>query len=438
MKKKEKIKDITKSFCPVCLKVIPAIVSVKKGKVVITKFCKEHGRFESFHVWDDPYFYKRMWKLYRLYNSEESKENGIVLDLTSRCNLRCPICFAFGGEERFGDLSINKIKEILIKFKRHHILLYGGEPTLRDDLPNIINIIKRLGSEPILLTNGIKLNRVYISKLKKAGLRRVVLQFDGLDDNLYKIIRGAELLNKKLEVIKILEDEGMNLDLFVMLVKGVTENQIPKIISFAKNLRNIGTIYFSPASFEGRLNIKIGKVYTSEVLEIIEKEAGIKKEDFITCTEFDWYLSKLVRNFGIFKTPSFCHPACYVYIKDGKLVPLNKVIDLKALTDDLKNIYKIRKEKQKLKYILYVSSFLFRFLIKITKVIGFDNMLRASFFLFRKRFAEKFPNIFRIDVFVYQDRYNADLRMIEKCNLLAEMPNGMFDSFCKRNILQVK
>lgn len=439
MKGLKKIKEVTKSFCPICLKVIPAYVTIKNEKIVISKYCRSHGKFQSLHVWDDPYFYKRMWRISSLY---DKGQNSIILDLTSRCNLRCPICFAFGGEKELREPSVDEIKKMLVRIKRCHIVLYGGEPTLRNDLPNIISSIKRLGFNSVLLTNGLKLTRRYISQLKKSGLKRVVLQFDGLDENVYRILRGKNLLKKKLKVISNLKKEGIGLDLFVMLVKNVNEDQIHKIISFAsKNVKNINTIYFSPMCFEGRMKLKADRITISEVLKIIEEQTGIKKEDFLACTELDCYLSKLIKGFGGIKTPSFCHPICFVYVDKNRLIPINRLIDFRNLKGCLqKTIEKISKSKLVYLHLAHLFFNVFKMVVrKKIRIIEPSILFKFFISILRRNFIEGTSNkIFRIDVFAYQDRYNADFRMFKKCNLIARKENGTFDSFCKRNILQGK
>jgi uncharacterized radical SAM superfamily Fe-S cluster-containing enzyme len=192
--------------------------------------------------------------------------------------------------------------------------------------------------------------------------------------------------------------------------------------------------------FEGRMKLKASRITISEVLKIIEEQTGIKKTDFLECTEFDFYLSKFIKSFGGIKTPSFCHPICYVYVDKDRLLPLNRLIDFKTLRIYLREAFREAK-RSKLRY-LYLCFSLF---LTILKTITVKNgAKRGASFLFRfftsllmKNFINvKFNKIFRIDVFAYQDRYNADFRMFEKCNLLAPMPNGTLDSFCKRNILQ--
>ena len=78
-----------------------------------------------------------------------------------------------------------------------NIQLSGGEPTLRDDLPEIVAMGRAMGFRFIQLnTNGLRLARdpSFVERLKKAGLASVFLQFDGTDDRIHRALRGGPLL----------------------------------------------------------------------------------------------------------------------------------------------------------------------------------------------------------------------------------------------------
>ena len=105
----------TKSVCPVCLDIIDANVFIKNGKVIISKNCKKHGRFESLHLWSNPELYKRLNEIFHVVNGNP---NGIMIDLTLNCNLKCPFCFTSGGELN-NDFHEPNISEILEKLKKN-------------------------------------------------------------------------------------------------------------------------------------------------------------------------------------------------------------------------------------------------------------------------------------------------------------------------------
>lgn len=132
----------------------------------------------------------------------------VVLDVTQRCNLACPVCFASAGGTAKPDPSADEIvgwcRKLIELGGPFNLHLSGGEPTVRRDLPEIIRRVRALGFSSIQLnTNGVRLalDGDYAHELKDAGLTCVFLQFDGVSDDVYQTIRGRPLLETKLEAI---------------------------------------------------------------------------------------------------------------------------------------------------------------------------------------------------------------------------------------------
>ena len=129
----------------------------------------------------------------------------MILEVTKRCNMHCPVCFASAGEcLENGDLSIDEIEKQYDFLMDHggpfNIQLSGGEPTMREDLPEIIRMGREKGFTFFQLnTNGIRLAQEagYARKLKKAGLNTVFLQFDGVTDDVYQTLRGRSMIELK-------------------------------------------------------------------------------------------------------------------------------------------------------------------------------------------------------------------------------------------------
>ena len=119
--------------------------------------------------------------------------------------MHCPVCFASAGEcLENGDLSIDEIEKQYDFLMDHggpfNIQLSGGEPTMREDLPEIIHMGREKGFTFFQLnTNGIRLAQEagYARKLKKAGLNTVFLQFDGVTDDVYQTLRGRSMMELK-------------------------------------------------------------------------------------------------------------------------------------------------------------------------------------------------------------------------------------------------
>ena len=190
----------------------------------------------------------------------------VLLDVTERCNQRCPYCFAKsepdGRRSPESDPPLRTIERWydrlleLGEIRPFNIQLSGGEPTVRDDLPEIINMGRDKGFEYIQLnTNGRHLaaDIDYCVKLKEAGLSTVFLQFDGTDDSIYMALRGEPLLQIKKEAIENCAEAGLPVTLVPTITGGVNLSNIGSMINFMlENLHVVKGIHFQPVSLFGR------------------------------------------------------------------------------------------------------------------------------------------------------------------------------------------
>ena len=84
-----------------------------------------------------------------LCENHERKGCCVLLEVTQRCNLNCPICFASAGETVGEDISLEALGEQMDFLMEHggpfNLQLSGGEPTMREDLPEIIRMGKEKG-----------------------------------------------------------------------------------------------------------------------------------------------------------------------------------------------------------------------------------------------------------------------------------------------------
>jgi len=209
------------SLCPVCERRVPMAVYEEGGAIWLKKTCPEHGVFEDlywgdaemyyfFLQWDSPeYVAKGLANPYtdlEFYRNRGScpqgcglcpvhKSNTVlsIIDVTNRCNMACPICFANAGAAGYVyEPSIEQIEWMLRTLRAQKpwppnaIQFSGGEPTLRDDLPEIVRMAKKLGFTHIEVnTNGIRLaNDIeYYKALLDAGMSTIYLQFDTIDES---------------------------------------------------------------------------------------------------------------------------------------------------------------------------------------------------------------------------------------------------------------
>ncbi len=303
----------TKSVCPVCLKVIPADkLTGEDGNIYMKKTCPEHGDFSCL-LWEGSLVSYMQWSITS--SVSEPPVNGkaiekgcpydcglctehlrkgccMLLELTNCCNLRCPVCFAAAGEKISYDLSMEEIEKQYDFLMAHggpfNIQLSGGEPTMRDDLPEIIALGRKKGFSFFQLnTNGIRLAEedAYARTLKSAGLNTVFLQFDGLSDEVYITLRGRPLFEEKRKAIENCADAGLGVVLVPVVAPGVNDGQVGDILRFAMGkMPAVRGVHFQPISYFGRCEQERPNkpITIPKMLRLMEEQTGgiMKYADF--------------------------------------------------------------------------------------------------------------------------------------------------------------
>jgi uncharacterized radical SAM superfamily Fe-S cluster-containing enzyme len=170
-----------------------------------------------------------------------------------------------------------------------NIQLSGGEPTLREDLPEIVDAGRTAGVGFIQLnTNGIRLggDPEYVKALRQAGLASVFLQFDGPDDAAHLKLRGRALTAVKRSAIEACAAHGIGVVLVPTLVPGVNTHQIGSLLQFAlERSPTVRGVHFQPVSYFGRYpqpNKDGPRITLPELMAAIESQSGgmLKAADF--------------------------------------------------------------------------------------------------------------------------------------------------------------
>jgi uncharacterized radical SAM superfamily Fe-S cluster-containing enzyme len=279
-----KILSKTQSLCPVCKRPVEAFYIEAEDGVYFRKSCPDHGTVSSVAADDSEEF--SAWMRAPIVNiaPRQALTAGaagecplhcgvcdrhlqtaccVLLDVTNRCNQSCPWCFARAENDGPGeDPSLARIERMydrLIELgeeRKFNIQLSGGEPTVRDDLAEIIAMGKRKGFEYIQLnTNGRRLaiEDGYAERLKEAGASVVFLQFDGLRDDICETLRGAPMMNEKRGAVERCRRAGLPVTLVPTLLRDVNLDSIGDLIRYMlDNLDVVKGIHFQPASFFGR------------------------------------------------------------------------------------------------------------------------------------------------------------------------------------------
>lgn len=325
----------TRSVCPICLKNLQAdLIKKEDGRIFLEKTCPDHGSY-SVPVWQGAVEFDQ-WLLETpplqkgmgehcpgncgICGEHEVGSCCALLEVTERCNLHCKFCFADGGKHS-EDPSLEKmkvaVKEIAEKCGGPLVQFSGGEPTLRDDLPDLVRYAKEVGCSYVQInTNGIRLaeDPDYAKSLAEAGLDIVFLQFDGTNNEIFKILRGKDLLETKLKAVQVCSDLNIGVTLVPTVVKGVNDQNLGDLVKLAASLApGVRGVHFQPVSYFGRIpkTPEEADRYTlDQLMSDISDQAGIPIESFM---------------------PSRCdHPLCgfhakYLIQADGKLKPLTSI-----------------------------------------------------------------------------------------------------------------
>ena len=322
-----------RSICPVCLKNLPAsLVREPDGKILLEKSCPEHGAF-SVPVWKGQIDFERWTQCSSplspgigescpqncgICREHESGTCCILLEVTQQCNLHCAFCFADAGQAG-EDPPIDELKDAIRDIVRQCgsplLQFSGGEPTLRNDLPELVRFAKEAGCSFVQInTNGIRLARdpEYVRLLANAGTDIVFLQFDGTRDDIYEKLRGKPLLQTKLDAIRTCSEARIGITLVPTVVPGVNDDNLGALVALACSLSpGVRGIHFQPVSYFGRTPHKPQEEdrYTlDQLMADLSAQAGIPPDSFM---------------------PSRCdHPLCgfhalFLPESDGTLQPLS-------------------------------------------------------------------------------------------------------------------
>lgn len=430
-------KNTTLSLCPVCLTRIPAERRSEGDEVSLVKSCPQHGEFQT-PIWrGEPYLsgWSRPKMALRIGTHLAPERRGcpfdcgicpahrqqsctVLIEVTGRCNLACPVCFADAGPSAAPDPSLETIagwyRTALEKSSPHNIIqLSGGEATTRDDLPAIIALGRGLGFPSIQLnSNGVRLasEAGYAGELKRAGLFSVFLQFDGTEDDIYRKIRGRALLGEKLKAIRHCAEAGLGVVLVPTILPGVNLENIGAILKLAlEHAPAVRGVHFQPASYFGRHPAPpaaADRITLPDLMRAIEEQTGgvMKTEHF--------------------RPPGCEHPLCsfhgnFLRLPGGDLRPLSS-----GAAGCCCNFPEPENEGTG-RAVAYVT----RQWAAPGTSDSRDAMDELDAFLENHR-----TNTFAVSAMAFQDVWNLDLERVQECCIHVVAPDHRMIPFCLYNL----
>jgi uncharacterized radical SAM superfamily Fe-S cluster-containing enzyme len=417
--------DYTLSLCPECLKRIDAKIVFEDGNVFMLKRCPEHGRSKVL-IADDVAYYKNIRNYNKLsempyaFNTKthygcpydcglcpdhEQHSCLTVVEITDRCNLTCPTCYA-GSSPSYGrHRTLEEVKKMLdaaVANEREPdvVQISGGEPTLHPALFEILDYAKSLPIKHLMLnTNGIAIAKDPDFARRLAAYTpnfEVYLQFDSFRKDVLQSMRGANLTNIRTEALEHLNELNLSTTLVVTVQKNLNDDEIGTIIDFALTQRCVRGVTLQPTQIAGRLenfDTQTDRITLTEVRrKILEQTAVFNTDDLI---------------------PVPCNPDALVMgyaLKLGDSVfPLTRYVNPADLLDSGRNTIVYEQDEQLHNKMINLFS-------TGNSVEGATEKLHSLLCCLPQVHAPSltYDNLFRVIIMQFIDAHNFDVRSIKK------------------------
>jgi len=469
------------TLCPECSATVLGRYFVEDGAVFVEKTCPAHGYFRDCINSDALLYSKAAWWSYEELAGLEHPhvptkhcpgDCGLCgqhlscaclaqIDLTNRCDMRCPICFANAGAGR--PVSQPPYEEIIRQLRvlrdlkplpSTAIQFTGGEPTVHPDFLRIVSAARDMGFSHIqIATNGLRIaDRRFARQAAEAGLHTLYLQFDGVGEEAYRQTRNYPgIWAKKLAVLDNCRDTGMKICLVPTILRGVNDNQVGEIFRFAvAHADVISAISFQSVSITGRIDAEQRRAirYTLGDLAhgIAEASGASPLRDMFPLTIVVPLSQILEALTGRPKVQPSCHPDCafgtyFLISPEGKAYPFPQVINVEGMFSEMNRIAAAIRRRGRATWLdrwrtlrmfrrhfnaaaappgLTVNRFIRSLRGLVDKHVGRGEGEQATY------------KTLLCAGMHFQDRYNFDVQRARRCVILYSTPGGVFP-FCTYN-----
>jgi uncharacterized radical SAM superfamily Fe-S cluster-containing enzyme len=417
--------DFTLSLCPECLKRVDAKIVFENDQVFMLKNCSEHG-FHKVLIASDVEYYKNI----RNYNKPseiplrfntkthygcpydcglcvDHEQHGCltIVEITDRCNLACPTCYA-GSSPHYGRHrtleEVERMLDIIVANEGEPdvVQISGGEPTIHPDFFAILDLAKQRPIKHLMVnTNGIRIAQdpgfadrlaTYLPDFE------IYLQFDSFKPEALQALRGKDLTDIRMKALQELNRLNLSTTLVVTLQKGVNDDEIGKIIDFAVQQTCVRGVTFQPTQVAGRL------------------EDFDPATDRITLTEVR---QRILDQTDIFEPndiiPVPCNPdalaMAYALKVEGKVLPMTRYIDPADLLNNSRNTIVYEQDAALQQQLLGI----FSTGISVDRVESNINQLLCCLPRVEAP-GLGYNNLFRIIIMRFIDAWDFDVRAIKK------------------------
>lgn len=237
---------------------MPAEFFTRNGQTWIRKQCPECGSNESL-VSTDAAVWQAKRDMWQYVSNDpvacslncdrckvDHKPNMVFLDVTNRCNMNCPICIATIRYMGFDfnpplDYFEKIFAEVAAMNPQPVVMLFGGEPTVRDDLLEIIQIGRKYGLKPHVTTNGLRFSdEEYCKKMCEA---RVPMRFafDGRHPSIYEKLRNnPKAFEKKMKALENLKKYSRRKQTIISCAAyGINDQYIGDMLQYCHDNRDL-------------------------------------------------------------------------------------------------------------------------------------------------------------------------------------------------------
>lgn len=476
----------TTSICPECKELVEAVILERDGAVHIDKKCDEHGPFSDIY-WSDvelylkaeDYAFDGIGVVDPHNNCDDEECNACVeiggkhfpmttstglanIDLTNRCNMSCPICFANANATGYvyepDYESIVKMLEMLRNerpIKCTAVQFSGGEPTIYPRFLDVLRKADELGFSQIqVATNGLTFanNPQLLSDAVDAGLDTIYLSFDGVTDDIYLQARDREMFDVKVRLIENARKlpRPPSIVLVPTIVRGINDHQAGAILDFAfENGDVVRGVNYQPVAFTGRISKerRERERYTlTDLVFDIDSQTGYARKD-------DWYpvpvvapVSKFVSALmGEKKVTFTTHPHCgiatYLFQDDnGTVTPIPRFVDVRKFSLGLYDLSeKMKKSRFRKLYKLRAMRIIRKSIIKENLPEGLKdvNIVGLLAGVMDEKSKDKLSEFSWRMMYVggmhFQDDYNYDVERVRRCGVHYATPDLDIIPFCAYN-----
>jgi hypothetical protein len=436
--------ELTNSVCTTCYRKVEAKIVFQDERVYMHKRCPHHG-FEKVLISTDVEYYKRSrltlkpGQLPMKFNTpirygcpydcglcpdHEQHSCLTLVEITDACNLSCPVCYAESGPHRQTHRSMAQVEFMLDCVVRNEkepdiVQISGGEPTIHPQFFEILDAAKRRPIKHLMVnTNGIRIAQEpdFSKRLKDymPGFE-LYLQFDSLEEEPLRELRGADLRRIRLQALEHLNKHNISTTLVVTVKKGSNDGELGRIIDFALKQPCVRGVTFQPIQAAGRLenfDAARDRLTLSEVRQnILSQSSLFKPEDII---------------------PVPCHPDClamgYALKLGAKTVPLTSMIDPKVLLQGEGNTIVYERDPRLRDHVFK----LFSTSHSPESATASLKQLLCCLPMVQVPESMTYDKVFRVLIIQFMDAQNFDVRSVKKSCIHIVHPDGRiipFDSF---------